>query len=309
MGASLPGSLQHIDGDFGEEGNFVSLIQRETPYPHWEFSDPVSSDLLRVVPERGGLITGWRSGGHEVLYLDLERLHEPAQSVRGGMPVLFPSTERLPDNRLPLPQGVFNLGEYGFAQQLPWRLEELADGRGVQLQLGETHETFKIYPFWFLLTMNVRLDPGAMEITVLVENRGNTTMPFNFGLHPYFNLSSLESARFEGLPSRCFNNRTMQEASAAEQMNSLASGIDLMVEPTGPIWLVDETAGTTLELELIHPLDLVVLRTEPPRAMVCIQPWSTARQALVSGDRRLGLRPGTSTRFRTRYAFRAPRRP
>jgi len=32
----------------------MSLIQRETPYPHWEFSDPASGDRLRVVPERGG---------------------------------------------------------------------------------------------------------------------------------------------------------------------------------------------------------------------------------------------------------------
>ncbi len=61
----------------------------------------------------------------------------------------------MPDNRLPLPQGEFNLGQHGFARQLPWRLEALADGTGVQLQLGENLETFKAYPFWFLLTMEV----------------------------------------------------------------------------------------------------------------------------------------------------------
>lgn len=80
-------------------------------------------------------------------------------------------------------------------------MEALEDGAGVQLQLGETHETFKAYPFWFLLTMEVRLAPGALEITAIVENRGNDTMPFSFGLHPYFNLSSLEGVRFEGCRS------------------------------------------------------------------------------------------------------------
>jgi galactose mutarotase-like enzyme len=225
--------------------------------------------------------------------------------VRGGFPVLFPITGGLPDNRLPLPQGVFNLAQHGFARQLPWRLEELADGSGVQLQLGETQETFKAYPFWFLLTMEVRLAPGALEITAIVENRGNDTMPFSFGLHPYFNLSSLESVRFEGLPARCLNHLTMEEASTAEQMERLASGIDLLVRPTGAVRLVDEAAGTTLELQLTHPLDLVVLWTEPPRAMVCIEPWSAPRQALLSGDRKLELRPGASTRLHTRYAFMA----
>jgi galactose mutarotase-like enzyme len=300
--------LQQIDGDVGPEGPFMTLIQRETPYPHWEFSDPVSGDLLRVVPERGGLISGWRCAGHEIVYLDLERFLDPAQSVRGGFPVLFPITGGLPDNRLPLPQGVFNLGQHGFARQLPWRLEALADGAGVQLQLADTEETLKSYPFSFLLSMKVRLAPGALEISTTVENRGSETMPFSFGLHPYFNLSSLESVRFEGLPAQCLNHLTMEDASTADQMERLASGIDLLVRPTGAVRLVDGAAGTSLELQLSHPLDLVVLWTEPPRAMVCIEPWSAPRQALLSGDRKLELRPGASTRLHTRYAFTASQR-
>ena len=281
----------------------MSLIQRETPYPHWELSDPGSCDLLRVVPERGGLISGWRCAGHEVVYLDLERFLDPAQSVRGGFPVLFPITGGLPDNKLPLPQGVFKLGQHGFARQLPWSMKELADGSGVQLQLCENHETFKAYPFWFLLTMDLRLKPGKLEITVVVENRGNTTMPFSFGLHPYFNLSGLENVRFEGLPPQCLNHLTMEETSTAEQMELMKEGIDLLVRPTGAVRMVDELAGTTLELQLSNPLDLVVLWTEPPRAMVCIEPWSSPRQALVSGDRKLELLPGSSTTLHTRYVF------
>jgi galactose mutarotase-like enzyme len=204
---------------------------------------------------------------------------------------------------------VFNLGQHGFARQLPWRMEALADGAGVQLQLGETHETFEAFPFWFLLTMEVRLAPGALEITAIVENRGNDTMPFSFGLHPYFNLSSLEGVRFEGLPLHCLNHLTMEEASTADQLERLASGIDLLVQPTGSVKLVDEAAGTSLELQLTHPLDLVVLWTEPPRAMVCMEPWSGPRQALLSGDRKLELNPGASTRLHTRYAFTATPRP
>ena len=286
----------------------MPLIQRGTSYPHWEFSDPASGDLLRVVPERGGLISGWRCAGHEVVYLDLERFLDPSQSVRGGFPVLFPITGGLPDNRLPLPQGVFTLGQHGFARQLPWRLEALADGAGVQLQLADTEETLTSYPFSFLLTMKVRLEPGALEISTTVENRGSETMPFSFGLHPYFNLSSLESVRFEGLPAQCLNHLTMKDASTAEQMERLASGIDLLVRPTGPVRLVDGAAGTSLELQLSHPLDLVVLWTEPPRPMVCIEPWSAPRQALLSGDRKLELRPGASTRLHARYAFTSTHR-
>ena len=287
------------------DGDRMALIQRQTPYSHWEFSDPATGDLLRIVPERGGLISGWSCSGNELVYLDLERFLDPAQSVRGGFPVLFPITGGLPGNRLPLPQGEFSLGQHGFARQMPWQLDPLADGRGVQLQLSDTPETLKAYPFNFLLSMEVRLAPGALEISTVVQNRSSEVMPFSFGLHPYFNLSSLETVRFEGLPPQCLNHLTMEEASSAEQMERLASGIDLLVKPTGSVRLVDTGAGTSLELQLSHPLDLVVLWTEPPRPMVCMEPWSGPRQALISGDRKLELSPGASTRLHTRYAFTA----
>jgi len=281
----------------------MALIQQEAPYRHWEFNDPSSGDVLRIVPERGGLISGWRCGDREVVYLDLERFLDPAQSVRGGFPVLFPITGGLPNNQLPLSQGSFTLSQHGFARQLPWSLEPLADGRGVQLQLTDTPETLLAYPFQFLLSMEVRLAPSALEISTTVTNRSQEPMPFSFGLHPYFNLSSLDGVRFEGLPDQCLNHLNMAPAATAEQMECLADGIDLLVRPSGPVRLVDEAAGATLELQLSHPLDLVVLWTEPPRPMVCIEPWSGPRQALLSGDRKIELTPGEAAVLNTRYAL------
>jgi galactose mutarotase-like enzyme len=281
----------------------MPLIQRDAPYPHWEFSDPSSGDLLRLVPERGGLISGWRCADREVVYLDLERFLDPAQSVRGGFPVLFPITGGLPNNQLPLPQGTFMLPQHGFARQLPFTMEALADGRGVALELSDTPETLQAYPFQFLLRLEARLAPGALEISTTVTNRSDEPMPFSFGLHPYFNLSSLEGVRFEGLPEECLNHLTMAPAPTAEQMEHVADGIDLLVRPTGPVRLVDKAAGTSLELQLSHPFDLVVLWTEPPRPMVCIEPWSGPRQALLSGDRKIELAPGASTTLNTRYAL------
>jgi galactose mutarotase-like enzyme len=173
----------------------------------------------------------------------------------------------------------------------------------VALELSDTPETLQAYPFQFLLRLEVRLAPGALEISTTVTNRSDQPMPFSFGLHPYFNLSSLEGVRFEGLPEECLNHLTMAPAPTAEQMEHVADGIDLLVRPTGPVRLVDEAAGATLELQLSHPFDLVVLWTEPPRPMVCIEPWSGPRQALLSGDRKIELAPGASTTLNTRYAL------
>ena len=95
----------------------------------------------------------------------------------------------------------------------------------------------------------------------------------------------------------------MAPAATADQMECLADGIDLLVRPSGPVRLVDEAAGASLELQLSHPLDLVVLWTEPPRPMVCIEPWSGPRQALLSGDRKIELTPGEAAVLNTRYAL------
>ena len=141
----------------------MALVHRDTPYPHWEFASD-SGDLLRVVPERGGLVTGWRCKGKELIYLDLERFLDPAQSVRGGIPILFPICGGLPDNTLPLPQGNFPLGQHGFARQLPWQLTALEDGQGIALELKDSETTLTSYPFSFLLRLELRLVPGALEI-------------------------------------------------------------------------------------------------------------------------------------------------
>lgn len=282
----------------------MTLEHRTSPYAHWEFSSP-EGDQLRIVPERGGLVTGWRCGGREVLYLDLERFLDPAQSVRGGIPVLFPICGGLPDNTLPLPQGNFTLAQHGFARQMPWQLSALDDGQGIALELRDDPTSRVAYPFAFLVRMELRLEPQALAIHTTVENRSANSMPFSFGLHPYFNLTNLNSARFEGLPDQCLNHLSMAETSTPSQMARLNDGVDLLVRPAGNVGLVDPEAGTSLELELSAPMDLAVIWTEPPRRMVCLEPWSGPRQALISGDHKLELDPGASCLLQTRYRVRA----
>ena len=93
----------------------MGLQAAEGPYPHHCFT-AANGDQLRVVPERGGLVTGWVSGGEERLYFDAERFTDPAKSVRGGIPVLFPICGNLPGNQLDLPQGSYTLAQHGFAR-------------------------------------------------------------------------------------------------------------------------------------------------------------------------------------------------
>lgn len=275
----------------------MTLIQQVDPYPHWLFTDPATGDRLRLVPERGGLITGWECGGRERLYFDQQRFADPALSVRGGIPVLFPICGGLPDH--PLPQ-------HGFARDRPWSIATLEDGRcGVQLQLRDSPETLALFPCPFLLSLEMQLQPAALEIEAVVENTGMESLPFSFGLHPYFQVSSLEAVRIEGLPQLVLNQVSGEQVPASDQLAVLAAGVDLLAEPAGPVRLVDAAAGEVITLEPTAPLDLTVIWTDPPRSMVCVEPWSAPRGALLSGDRLLRLAPGESRRLRTRYTLTA----
>ncbi len=279
----------------------MPLTHRTTPYPHWEFSTAASGDLLRLVPERGGLLSGWRCNGRELLYLDEDRFTDPALSVRGGMPVLFPICGNLPADQLPLPQGSFTLKQHGFARDLPWELEQLPGGEGVRLSLSGSPVTQAMFPFPFRLQLELRPEPGALAIAVLVLNPGAEPLPFAFGLHPYFAVTSLAAASLEGLPERCFDHGTMAAAPTAPLLERLERGVDLLAQPAGPVRLLDSQADVALELQAEAPFDLAVVWSEPSRSMVCLEPWTAPRGALVSGERRLEVPPGQTCRLACRY--------
>jgi len=261
-------------------------------YSHWCFT-AASGDQLRVVPERGGLVTGWKADGQERLYFDHERFVDPAKSVRGGIPVLFPICGNLPGDRLELPQGVFPMAQHGFARDLPWQLQALEDGSGLELSLVQSEATLVHYPFPFALQLRYELQPSALAVTATVEQlaSGSAAMPFSLGLHPYFQVSSLENAALEGLPEGCLNHHTMAPAPTAEQLGRLPEGIDLLAGPTAAVRLVDRGSGTAVALLPEAPMDLAVVWTDPPRPMVCLEPWTAPRGALAGGERCLWLQP------------------
>jgi galactose mutarotase-like enzyme len=75
-----------------------AIAVNKDQYETYTLTDDSAESKLEVVPERGGIITGWQVKGKEILYLDAERFANPALSVRGGIPILFPICGNLPNN-------------------------------------------------------------------------------------------------------------------------------------------------------------------------------------------------------------------
>lgn len=280
----------------------MALTQQIAPYAHWEYVHPSSGDRLRIIPERGGLVSEWCCAGREMLYFDQQRYADPSKSIRGGIPVLFPICGNLPDDRLVVDGVAHTLVQHGFARALPWTLQLLDDQSGILLSLQSTEQTEAAYPFAFLLEMVVRPVDQALEISTTIHNRSTAAMPFSFGLHPYFQVSDLTSTRLTGLADRCMNHLEMAAAETAPQLQRLPQGVDFLCQPNGPVTLCDDASGVQLQLQHQAPFDLTVVWTEPPRPMVCLEPWTGPRQSLLSGDRKLVLDPGAQQTLTCRYA-------
>jgi galactose mutarotase-like enzyme len=280
--------------------DLVALVSPSRSGDPWEFVAG-HGDRLQIVPERGGLVTGWVCGGpwgeREILYFDAERFADPSKSVRGGIPVLFPICGGLPGSSLP---------QHGFARDLPWQIEELADGSGVRLSLTDSPETLALIPHPFRLELELRLEPQALAIRARVSHADELdeeALPFSLGLHPYFAVPDLGAVRLSGLPAEGLDQAAGVTASTADLLSRLPDGVDLLAGPAAAVRL--ETGSHVVVLETSAPLDLAVVWTDPPRPMVCLEPWTAGRGALNSGERLLTVPPGESLELSCRYRVEA----
>ena len=271
-------------------------------------SDPLTfvaahGDRLRVVPQRGGLVTGWLCHGpwgeREMLYFDADRFADPSKSVRGGIPVLFPICGGLQGSALP---------QHGFARDLPWAMSELPDGSGIRLSLNDTAGTRVVFPHRFQLDLELRPEPQALSILARVGNpagAGEPPLPFSLGLHPYFAVADLAAVRLSGLPAQAVDQTVNATAATTTLLGDLTRGVDVLAGPTPAVRL--ETDDIAITLETQAPLDLAVVWTDPPRPMVCLEPWTAPRGALTSGERLLHVPAGGSVELTCRYRVEALR--
>ncbi len=274
----------------------MTLTPPTRPGGSWQFV-AAHGDRLLLAPERGGLVTGWRCQGpwgeREMLYFDAERFADPSKSVRGGIPVLFPICGGLAGSALP---------QHGFARDLPWELSALAAGSGVRMTLRDSPATLELFPHPFRLELEFRLEPQAVAILARVSHPGGAAddpLPFSFGLHPYFAAADLAAVRLAGLPAQALDQAVGQIADTAQLLERLPRGVDLLAGPTSAVRL--EADGVAVSLDTQAPLDLAVVWTDPPRPMVCLEPWTAPRGALTSGERLLHVKPGQRLELACRY--------
>jgi galactose mutarotase-like enzyme len=149
-----------------------------------------------VAPARGAIVTGVTVGDRELLFMDRSTLTDPAKSVRGGIPLLFPFAGRLDGDRL-VHAGT-TMKQHGFARNKAWQVVEHRVDT-LRLALEDDAETRAVYPHAFRVDYVITLLPAGIALELRIQNRGATPMPVAPGWHPYFPCPSAGKPRVRPL--------------------------------------------------------------------------------------------------------------
>tara|TARA_B100001250_G_scaffold224744_1_gene192749 strand:+ start:749 stop:1348 length:600 start_codon:yes stop_codon:yes gene_type:complete len=169
------------------------------------------------------------------------------------------------------------------------------DNLGISLKLSDSDDSRSSFPFFFTLKMDVCVTAKSLHISVKIYNQSQDAMPFGFGLHPYFQVSDLHKIKIDGLPGKCIDQTNMKVTNTSDQIRILNKGVDFLSYPSSSssssVKLFDSLSRNVIELIHQEPLDTTVIWTDPPRQMVCLEPWTSPRNSLVTGDRKLEVKP------------------
>jgi galactose mutarotase-like enzyme len=266
-----------------------------------------------IAPELGGWLLRYtrhlpRHGYVDALHYSQEIVDRYPNQMYAGNPLLFPLVSfnwaggqehhyEWQGARFPLPQ-------HGFARRSKWRTSRVSE-TSVLMELSDTPETLKIYPFQFLCQVEYELKRGRIYLKQTVENRGSRVMPFSTGIHPYFNIP-LSS---EGTRNDCYvelpaarrviphgNWESWTAEPCPAQRLPIArdvSGTYFLTDlATGEIRLVDPKSGLTVTLNITEAPQfryIALWSKSPTEPFYCIEPWTALPNSFARNQTELIL--------------------
>jgi galactose mutarotase-like enzyme len=230
---------------------------------------------LKVVPERGGIITGLGLKENELLFLNETTLHDKSKNIRGGIPILFPISGKLANGEYEWEGTTYKMKNHGFARDLPWQVIDIHTGEkeaSITLKLDSNNETLSSYPFQFSLIFKYILQEDKLTIEQEYHNRSDENMPIYAGFHPYFKSSNknlkveTDAAEYQDYNDMKF--KKFNEVISIDQKESytLKTSTEFF-----RFFLEDINSWVTMNYGPEFPY--MVLWSEEGQNFVCVEPW------------------------------------
>ncbi|MEY8403319.1 aldose 1-epimerase family protein [Oscillospiraceae bacterium 44-34] len=246
--------------------------------------------------KKGGLRAAARTLGGELVSLKdasgREYIWEGDPAFWSGQnPILFPIVGALKEGKVDIGGTVYEMGRHGFARGMEFVPAEQGEDF-VTLELRETEDTLKCYPFPFSLKVTHRLLEDGFTTTFSVTNTGTAPMPFCVGGHTAIRLP--EGASFEDyelvfdVPEQADSHlltpqgiirhdgrRTMLNGGITPLDYDTFAQLDTIIFSmlrSGNVSLVHRETGRGLRLDF-HEFPMVAFWTKPGAPFLCLEPW------------------------------------
>jgi galactose mutarotase-like enzyme len=261
-----------------------------------ELTDEQAQSAVSIVPARGAIATRFRVGDREILYLDEATLLDPKKNVRGGIPVLFPTPGKLEGDRFERGDVRGSMKQHGFARDLPWAVAETSDRDSAQatLVLVANDATRAAFPWDFRISITFSLAAARLRLDVRVENGSTRTMPFAFGVHPYFQVANKARAQIATKATRAFDN-VAKKVVPIDGFDLTAHELDLhLLDHFGTESALSFGDGSRVAIRGSAEMTRWVVWTVEGKDYVCLEPWTAPANALNTGESLIELGPGGS---------------
>ena len=257
-----------------------------------------NNNFINFCPARGGIITNWVFQNQHILYFDQQRFQDKSKSIRGGIPILFPICGNL-ENKSLFGDNFLDLMQHGFARDQKWNYVYNQSKNILCLSLSNNKKTIRYYPYFFQLKIDITLSIETLIFNIEILNKSNTTMPVNFGLHPYFNISDFNNIKFLDYSKCCLNQKNNNLENTENLLRNSFKGIDLLMYSSGKTSFIDYGLKRKITLTNPSPFDISVIWSDPPRKMLCMEPWTSPRNSLENGLRKIKVMPNSSQKLYT----------
>jgi galactose mutarotase-like enzyme len=195
---------------------------------------------------------------------------------KGRNPTLFPMVGSTWDKILHIDGKEYVTGNHGFTRNSDFTCVSHTDSE-VIMELKDSEETLKQYPFRFTLRIRYELTGRKLVITYTIKNENDRVMPFNFGLHPAFNCPLQEGEKFEDYHIEFSNHETfdwlnthIRDSKTMElDRDALAATVIITDPKSSESSLTNGKHGVT-----VSNVGYKWLAYWSPNApFVCIEPW------------------------------------
>ncbi|MCB0330130.1 MAG: hypothetical protein KDD70_10710 [Bdellovibrionales bacterium] len=211
---------------------------------------------------KGAHITSWiPSGKTEVFYLSACSEFKN-DSIRGGIPIIFPQFGGLEVDKGRYPQ----MKSHGFARHLIWKVCRTHAERGlveIDLHLAQNDYALAEWPGnLFEAVLSVRL-AEQLELELKVSNVGDSSLRFGAGFHPYFQVENVPNAKVRGFQGLRYEDAldAFTEKVQGEDFPDFSDAVNRVYhEVPSSFALLDSASGRTISIQQEGFPDVVLWR-------------------------------------------------